>query len=239
MPYKNQTGTPGTKQQTNGSAMATKELGKPIPALGGDVVMDDAFGTDGAVEEAGKKGFFKGKFGGIQKQKPVSAAIPHLFTAQCVIEGETFSGTGPSKQIAKNICAEHVVQYVVTKKCTESKVKVVPTDPESKPPMEDETPWLQLASLALFKLFNDWQAQGFVIPNELMKNPNEAGNGNGTVVPATGNGNGNMDVTMGTMPQAAQKPKQAKKMPDNPTERHPVQLLNELHGVLSSINFTS
>ena len=37
--------------------------------------MDDAFGTDGAVEEAGKKGFFKGKFGGIQKQKPVSAAI--------------------------------------------------------------------------------------------------------------------------------------------------------------------
>merc|ERR1712086_408988 len=248
MPYKNQTGTPGTKQQTNGTAMATKELGKPIPAL----------------EGAGKKGFFKGKFGGIQKQKPVSAAIrkkrmnfrlrkvltpksplmvlneivggvnyafvdtptsmltpgiPHLFTAQCVIEGETFSGTGPSKQIAKNICAEHVVQYVVTKKCTESKVKVVPTDPESKPPMEDETPWLQLASLALFKLFNDWQAQGFVIPNELMKNPNEAGNGNGT-----------MDVTMGTIPPAAQKPKQAKKMPDNPTERHPVQLLNELRG---------
>merc|ERR1711956_164959 len=119
---------------------------------------------------------------------------------------------GPSKQIAKNICAEHVVQYVVTKKCTESKVKVVPTDPESKPPMEDETPWLQLASLALFKLFNDWQAQGFVIPNELMKNPNEAGNtGNGTVVPDTGNGNGNgnMDVTMGNapLPRSPSKPR--------------------------------
>ena len=40
--------------------------------------MDDAFdalGADEAVAEAGKKGFFKGKFGGIQKQKPVSAAI--------------------------------------------------------------------------------------------------------------------------------------------------------------------
>ena len=162
--------------------------------------------------------------------------LPKIFfllfsNCELQIEGETFSGTGPSKQIAKNICAEHVVQYVVTKKCTESKVKVVPTDPESKPPMEDETPWLQLASLALFKLFNDWQAQGFVIPNELMKNPNEAGNtGNGTVVPVTGNGNGNMDVTMGNAPLAAQKPKQAKKMPDNPTERHPVQLLNELRG---------
>ncbi len=35
--------------------------------------------------------------------------------------------------------------------------------------MEDETPWMQLASLALFKLFNDWQAQGFVMPSELWK----------------------------------------------------------------------
>merc|ERR1711997_854090 len=271
MPYKNQTGTPASKQQTNGSAMATTELGKPIPALGGDVVMDDAFGTDGAVEEAGKKGFFKGKFGGIQKQKPVSAAIrkkrmnfrlrkvltpksplmvlneivggvnytfvdtptsmltpgiPHLFTAQCVIEGETFSGTGPSKQIAKNICAEHVVQYVVTKKCTESKVKVEEADPTAKPPMEDDTPWLQLASLALFKLFNDWQAQGFVIPNELMKSPNENTTGNGNGASA-----GSMDVNMANAPPATkQKPKEAKKMPDNPTERHPVQLLNELRG---------
>lgn len=33
----------------------------------------------------------------------------------------------------------------------------------------DETPWAQLASLALFKLFNDWQAQGHVLPPELLK----------------------------------------------------------------------
>merc|ERR1739846_119749 len=137
----------------------------------------------------------------------LTPGIPHLFTAQCVIEGETFSGTGPSKQIAKNICAEHVIQFVVTKKCTEPKVKVEEADPTAKPPMEDDTPWLQLASLALFKLFNDWQAQGFVIPNELMKSPNE-NTGNGASA-------GSMDV---------------KKMPDNPTERHPVQLLNELRG---------
>merc|ERR1712029_750420 len=76
------------------------------------------------------------------------------------------------------------------------------SDPNQKPPMEDETPWLQLASLALFKLFNDWQAQGYVIPSELLKTEGE------------------MKV----------KPKQAKKVPDNPTDRHPVQLLNELRG---------
>merc|ERR1711884_884059 len=254
----------------NGTAMATKERGQPIPALGQDVVMDDV------AAAAGKKGFFKGKFGGVTKPKPVSAAvrrkrmnfrlrkvltpksplmvlneivggvnytfvdtpstmltpgIPHLFTAQCEIEGETFSGTGPSKQIAKNICAEHVIQFVVTKKCTEKKPPVVdPANPDAKPPMEDETPWLQLASLALFKLFNDWQAQGFVIPQDLMKNNNEIA-GNGAQMAATGNGNGTMDVNMAAAPKAeGQKPKQAKKMPDNPTERHPVQLLNELRG---------
>lgn len=295
MPYKPYTGTPGfqAKQEAkptppkNGTAMATKERGQPIPALGQDVVMDDAFAAVGgnagalaAANAAGKK-FFKGKFGGIAKPKPVSAAvrkkrmnfrlrkiltpksplmvlneivggvnytfvdtpstmltpgIPHLFTAQCEIEGETFSGTGPSKQIAKNICAEHVIQFVVTKKCTEPKPKVVdPANPDAKPPMEDETPWLQLASLAMFKLFNDWQAQGFVIPQELMKNPNEQ-TGNGTA-PAgvAGNGNANMDVNMTNDPPAQAKPKQAKKMPDNPTERHPVQLLNELRGGVTFI----
>lgn len=273
MPYKPNTGTPAfqAKQEVkkNGSTMAAKELGQPIPALGQDVVMDMDDGS-GAIGAAGKK-FFPKKFGGVQKMKPVSAAvrkrrmnfrlrkiltpksplmvlneivggvnytfvdtptsmltpgIPHLFTAQCVVEGETFSGTGPSKQIAKNICAEHVIQFVVTKKCTEPKVKVEEADPTAKPPMEDDTPWLQLASLALFKLFNDWQAQGFVIPNELMKSPNENTTGNGNGASA-----GSMDVNMANAPPATkQKPKEAKKMPDNPTERHPVQLLNELRG---------
>jgi len=166
--------------------------------------------------------------------------IPHLFTAQCSIDGETFTGTGPSKQIAKNICAEHVIQYVVTKKCNESREKTQnqeangkpPMEDEmesnGKPPMEDETPWLQLASLAMFKLFNDWQAQGYVVPNELLKAPNE-GNGQNA-----GQNAGSQDVAMttpaGDKAAAGQKPKQAKKMPDNPTERHPVQLLNELRG---------
>jgi len=254
----------------NGSVMATKERGQPIPALGQDVVMDDAFaavgGNAGAVaaaNAAGKK-FFKGKFGGVSKPKPVSAAvrkkrmnfrlrkiltpksplmvlneivggvnytfvdtpstmltpgIPHLFTAQCEVEGETFSGTGPSKQIAKNICAEHVIQFVVTKKCTEPKPKVVdPANPDAKPPMEDETPWLQLASLAMFKLFNDWQAQGFVIPQELMKNPNEQ-TGNGAA-PA-GNGTTKMDVNMTNAPPDQAKPKQAKKNARQPNGKAP------------------
>jgi hypothetical protein len=92
--------------------------------------------------------------------------------------------------------------------------------------MEDETPWVQLASLALFKLFNDWQAQGFVIPNELLRNPNE-----GPGVPIAPAVVMNQDTTMPMLDNnTPQKMKQAKKVPDNPTDRHPVQLLNELQG---------
>ena len=55
---------------------------------------------------------------------PMQPGMPHLFTAQCVVDGETFTGTGPSKQIAKNICAEHAIQAVVSKKCSDPKNKM-------------------------------------------------------------------------------------------------------------------
>ena len=34
---------------------------------------------------------------------------------------------------------------------------------------ETSTPWVSLASLALFKLFNDWQAQGYVVPAGMLR----------------------------------------------------------------------
>ena len=36
-----------------------------------------------------------------------------------------YNGSGPSKQIAKNICAEQAIQAVVAKKCQESREKFV------------------------------------------------------------------------------------------------------------------
>jgi len=147
--------------------------------------------------------------------------LPPLFTAQCKVEEDTFFGTGPSKQIAKNICAEHAIQAVVVKKCEESKKMEQKNEATGEPlkpnQMEDETPWAQLASLALFKLFNDWQAQGYQIPTEMWKAPNAEAGSPGGATPTTGS--------------QEEKPQQpAKKIPENPTERHPVQLLNELRG---------
>jgi len=150
-----------------------------------------------------------------------------LFTAQCEIEGEIFSGTGPSKQIAKNIAAEHGIQHFFLKKFEESKQKDQ-KDPETGEPlkpnqMEDETPWAQLASLALFKLFNDWQAQGYQIPMDLWKAP--ATDAPAGSFPAHGS---HSPAENPTGEKKSQQP--ARKMPDNPETKHPVQLLNELRG---------
>merc|ERR1719195_2457514 len=70
---------------------------------------------------------------------------------------------------------------------------------------------------------NDWQAQGYVIPAELLKNPNDPNNP--TNIPQQAG----QDVQMGHAP-APKAPKKAKEIPANPTDRHPVQLLNELKG---------
>lgn len=152
---------------------------------------------------------------------PMVLGIPgNMFMAQCEVMGNTYSGSGPSKQIAKNICAEQAIQAVVAKKCLESRGKIeqqlleTSGGDQNKPAIiEDETPWAQLASLALFKLFNDWQNQGFQIPSELLRAPD-------AVVP--------VPEVVPTPSRAPQHP--IKKLPDNPTSRHPVQLLNELRG---------
>ena len=87
---------------------------------------------------------------------------------------------------------------------------------------------ITISSLEIF-----FQAQGFVIPSDLLKSPGESGLGAAT--PGNGNGNGapagSGDVLMTSV--APKKPKIEKKLPENPTERHPVQLLNEMQGAIT------
>merc|ERR1711936_437119 len=40
---------------------------------------------------------------------------------------------------------------------------------------EDNCPWPQIASLALYKLYNDWQSQGYQLPKELTSVPHGGG----------------------------------------------------------------
>jgi|ERR1711874_59150 len=163
-----------------------------------------------------------------------------LYTANASLMGETFSGTGPSHVIAKNICAEHIIQAIVTKKCSENKVKEEAGEVANGNNKEDETPWGALASLAIFKLFNDWQSQGCVVPSEFLNVPtgDMAGVflGRGSQQGVSREGPAHLDFTSeaGAFHDFTQPFHQrpAKNMPLNPTEKHPVQLLNELRGVV-------
>ena len=43
--------------------------------------------------------------------------MPHMYTARAMYENQTFTGMGPSKSIAKNVCAEYILQYITTQSC--------------------------------------------------------------------------------------------------------------------------
>merc|ERR1712088_1160449 len=111
---------------------------------------------------------------------------PALYTARTEYDNQTFTGLGPRKEIAKNICAEQVLQYITTKSCLGAKEddgddeemdgNQENGDKSKRPEMESETPWVSLASLALFKLFNDWQAQGYQLPPGIFRGQTGSGN---------------------------------------------------------------
>jgi len=158
--------------------------------------------------------------------------VPPMYVAEAVHNGKTFTGRGPNKIIAKNICAEQIIQFIVTNKCNDNQAK----ESTDETIHEDETPWANLASLAIYKLFNDWQAQGFDVPPELMscqpvmeqfqmmpRGPPRPGPAQMDFTSEAGTFH---DFTQpGTFQQSP-----CKQMPANPTEKHPVQLLNELRG---------
>jgi len=177
---------------------------------------------------------------------------PALYTARTEYDNQTFTGLGPRKEIAKNICAEQVLQYITTKSCLgakdddgddeEMEGNQENGDKAKRPEMESETPWVSLASLALFKLFNDWQAQGYQLPPGIFRGPSGSSlaNTNAAAISAKlAAGKALAAVNASQPPQAAapkQKkpvtPKGEKSLPENPQTKHPVQLLNEMSGPL-------
>merc|ERR1711971_162189 len=77
------------------------------------------------------------------------------------------TGTGPSHEIAKNICAEHAIMGIVTKRY-DNMNQMVAQGVKTKEDMllEDETPF-ELASIAVFKMFNEWEAGGYELPRSV------------------------------------------------------------------------
>merc|ERR1712133_248861 len=93
------------------------------------------------------------------------------YIACCEIEEEIFSGKGPTKFIAKNICAEHAVKGITIKRHEiASKIsKNGQVNPVKDHVEEENAAWRGLACIGLFKMFNDWSAEGFEVPEWFFK----------------------------------------------------------------------
>jgi len=87
-----------------------------------------------------------------------------FYNIQIETMGEVFTGCGPSAFIARNLACEAAVHHVAMKRFKEEQEM----DTEQPSKAQDSTPWGALASLALFKLFNDWRNNGYTLPPKLV-----------------------------------------------------------------------
>jgi len=87
---------------------------------------------------------------------------PRMFSVMITVEGEDFSGCGPTKAMARNLAAEAAVHKIAMARFQQKSENA-----NAKNGREDNTPWGALASLALFKLFSDWRANGYTLPSQL------------------------------------------------------------------------
>lgn len=82
----------------------------------------------------------------------------------CKVADMEFIAEGHTKAEAKSYVTELAIQGVVSLRCEQNEEHELKDN-------EDYCPWGALASLALHKLYTDWQAQGFVLPPELSSLP--------------------------------------------------------------------
>merc|ERR1712200_252773 len=98
---------------------------------------------------------------------PGAEQFDEVHTLTVEIDGEKSSGTGPSHEIAKNICAEHAIMGVVARRYKAIN-EIVAKGGKNKEELllDDETPF-ELASIAIFKMLNEWEAGGFELPQAI------------------------------------------------------------------------
>lgn len=83
------------------------------------------------------------------------------YECRCSAQGMEFIGEGATKSQAKENVTEIAIQGLITAKCEMNDVE------GGAGINEDNCPWPQIASLALYKLYSDWQNQGYELPREL------------------------------------------------------------------------
>jgi len=163
------------------------------------------------LEELGQRLNTKANYRLMEKfEEVVDGQSLTLFPCELDFNGVTFSGMGPDTEISQNLAAETAIQAF-----TVHVVNGEAPNPETSDPL-DNAPWAALASLGLFKLFNDWQNKGFALPLSTAPGPMKQKQ----VIkgaPAESSSQDNFTI------------RPCKNIPEDPTSKHPVSLLNEIY----------
>ena len=135
-----------------------------------------------------------------------------LYPCEVDFNGGTFSGLAPDSEISKSLAAESAIQAY-----TVNAVNGEAPNPNTLDPL-DNAPWAALASLGLFKLFNDWENRGFSLPlNAVPGQMKQQQSMQGKSVESSCKDQGNFTM------------RPCKNIPENPTSKHPVSVLNEMY----------
>ncbi|XP_047002253.1 double-stranded RNA-specific editase 1-like isoform X1 [Schistocerca americana] len=179
-------------------------------------------------------------------QEHTNALTQTMFVVNAEVDGKVYVGQGLSKPVAKQNAAENALKALLLEKMSDAAMKAQKQDnaevvepmqqevnngagsgdsgegsdtegagAQGKPQVpEDDVPWGSLASFALYKLFTEWQNQGTHVPLPVPKQ--------GPVLPPQAG------AAAAGQPVVPGAPSPMKKIPENPTDRHPVMLLNQL-----------
>lgn len=148
------------------------------------------------------------------------------FTAIVTVNSNQYEGKGQSKMAAKNLACEKALRdYIIAKMTPKPKKIQKPSEPVDPVPMEgtegetaegpeDDVPMLNLASFAIYKLFAEWEREGFIVP-EMHPSTN-------ALPPA---GEQFPSPTASVAPKEPKKPPVRTELPPNWETMHPATLL--------------
>ncbi|CAO1406317.1 unnamed protein product [Diamesa serratosioi] len=152
-----------------------------------------------------------------------------LFEAEIIINNVRYLGQGPSKMQAKNAASEKALRDLVVTKMQQVKNLDAQSNSEDQSmddsnrnddedlKADDDVPMLQLASFALHKLFSEWEADGFEIP-QFKSTP--------TIEPVSQGVTPGISEATPTVPKQPKPSKIKNELPGNSQTMHPVMLLS-------------
>lgn len=151
------------------------------------------------------------------------------FTAIVTVNSNQYEGKGQSKMAAKNLACEKALRdYILAKMMPKPRKLRKPNEPVNDAPMEgtedenpdapeDDVPMLNLASFAIYKLFAEWEREGYVVPE---MHPSAA-----NILPPAGDQLSSPTSAASVAPKEPKKPPVRTELPPNWETMHPATLL--------------